>query len=68
MAAIEGYKVYEGMFGGTKQYKLNLRFDEAQGPLLMVCQTGKNKKEIDPVLDNFYKGAGNWEKPMKSER
>ena len=39
--AIEGLKVAGGMFGGTTHYKLNLRFDEAQGPLLMVSQTGK---------------------------
>ena len=36
ISALDGFKVAGGMFGGATHYKLNLRFDEAQGPLLMV--------------------------------
>lgn len=57
-----------GMFGGGAHYKFNLRFDEAQGPLLMVFQMGKTPKMIEPVLDLFYKDAANWERPRLSER
>lgn len=54
ISAIEGIKIPGGMFGGAVHHKFNLRFDEAQGPLLMVCQMGKSAKVIDPVLDLFY--------------
>ena len=56
------------MFGGATHYKMNLRFDEAQGPLLMVNQTGKTQKMIDPLLDIFYEKSADWERPMMTDR
>ena len=67
IAAIEGFKTPGGMFGGATHHKLNLRFDEAQGPLLMVSQTGKTQKLIDPLLEFFYQNGSNWEKPKRSD-
>lgn len=68
LSTIEGVKIPGGMFGGAVHHKFNLRFDEAQGPLLMVFQTGKNEKAIEPVLDIFYQNGADWEKPKKSDR
>jgi hypothetical protein len=56
------------MFGGAIHYKINLRFDEAQGPLLMVSQTGKTLKMIEPLLDFFYEKSSDWEKPRRTDR
>ena len=56
------------MFAAEKHHRFNLRFDEAQGPLLMVFQTGKTPKAIETVLDMFYENGMDWEKPKKSDR
>ena len=68
LKAIEGIKIAGGLFGGVTHYKLNLRFDEAQGPLLLVNQTGKAAAAIDKVLDILYENSIEWERPKKADR